>query len=117
LKSRSRVWRIREHHHHLTIRATVGAGRSGAPDHGDREVLYGSLCTRGGAVAGAFPRPGGTGRVILFRSIRSSALGTVLTCGIDEHELEAYWPHKLIPVSDQKRALLGGADNRRRAPS
>lgn len=49
--------------------------------------------------------------VILFSfNALGKELGRILSYDIDEHDLEAYWPHKIILVSDQKRALMGGAE-------
>jgi len=37
--------------------------------------------------------------------------GTVLSYGIEESELERYWPHRLVLVADRSRALVGGAED------
>lgn len=84
---------------------------------GAEKQLYGSLWGREATrLAGPLREARRNGVEIILFSFNplESALGTVLSYGIDEHELEAYWPHKLILVSDQRRALLGGADE---APS
>ncbi|MCC6668351.1 MAG: TrmB family transcriptional regulator [Polyangiaceae bacterium] len=80
---------------------------------GTEKQLYGSLWNREATrLASPIREARRRGVEIIFFSFNplDAGLGTVLSYGIDEHELEAYWPHKLILVGDQKRALLGGAD-------
>lgn len=80
---------------------------------GTEKQLYGSLWNREATrLAAPIREARRRGVEIIFFSFNplDAGLGTVLSYGIDEHELEAYWPHKLILVGDQKRALLGGAD-------
>ena len=38
-------------------------------------------------------------------------LGRVLSYGINEPDLEAYWPHKLILIADRARVLIGSAED------
>jgi sugar-specific transcriptional regulator TrmB len=78
-----------------------------------KRALYGSLWGReAGRLAGPLEAASRDGvEVILFSFNRlDPRLGTVLSYEIGEHDLEAYWPHKIILVSDDKRALLGGAE-------
>ncbi len=49
-------------------------------------------------------------RVLLFSFTRLPAVGTGLSYGIDESELEQYWTHGLILLADGARALIGGAE-------
>lgn len=49
-------------------------------------------------------------RVLLFSFTRLPDVGTALSYGIDEAELERYWTHGLILVADGARALIGGAE-------
>jgi sugar-specific transcriptional regulator TrmB len=81
---------------------------------GTHRQLYGSLWGREAARLAAplrAARRRGVDIALFSFNPLDAALGTILSYGIDEHELEAYWPHKLILVSDQSRALLGGADD------
>lgn len=45
-----------------------------------------------------------------FNSLAPS-LGQVLSYEIAESDLEPYWPHKVILVADQAKALVGGAED------
>lgn len=49
--------------------------------------------------------------VVLFSFTEiPDSYGRVLSYGLDEQDLESYWAHKIIVVSDHRRALLGGAE-------
>jgi sugar-specific transcriptional regulator TrmB len=80
---------------------------------GTKKSLYGSLWGREAHHLAAAFRHARKSKVevILFSfNALGPELGTILSYGIEEHDLEAYWPHKIILVSDQRRALLGGAE-------
>ena len=49
-------------------------------------------------------------RIVLFSFTGLPDVGTALSYGIDEAELERYWTHGLILVADGARALVGGAE-------
>jgi sugar-specific transcriptional regulator TrmB len=80
---------------------------------GTKKSLYGSLWSREAhRLDAAFRAARRNGVEIILFSFNplDAALGTILSYEIAEHDLEVYWPHKLILVSDQARALLGGAE-------
>ena len=56
-------------------------------------------------------RDAGVELILFSFNALDDSLGTVLSYGIEEGDLEAYWPHKIILVSDHARALLGGAED------
>jgi HTH-type transcriptional regulator, sugar sensing transcriptional regulator len=50
--------------------------------------------------------------VVLFSfTDLSNQTGHVLSYGIQETELEPYWPHRLILVADRAQAMVGGAED------
>lgn len=80
---------------------------------GSSRALYGSVWGREAdrlAPALKAARKAGVEIILFSFNNLSEELGTVLSYQIGEHDLEAYWPHKLILISDDKRALLGGAE-------
>jgi sugar-specific transcriptional regulator TrmB len=80
---------------------------------GSKRALYGSLWGREANRLAPLLQAAHKGgvEVILFSfNSLDARFGTVLSYEIGEHDLEAYWPHKIILVSDDKRAVLGGAE-------
>lgn len=78
-----------------------------------KRSLYGSLWGREAerlAPAVESARKHGVEVILFSFNSLDERFGTVLSYEIAEHDLEAYWPHKIILVSDDKRALLGGAE-------
>jgi hypothetical protein len=55
-------------------------------------------------------RAGGAEIVIFSFNPLPRVGGRLFSYGIPERELEQYWPHKLILVSDHKRLLVGNAE-------
>lgn len=79
---------------------------------GATSTVHASLWQReADALAGPLQRAVARGvRVLLFSFTRLPAVGTTLSYGIDEGELERYWTHGVILVADGARALVGGAE-------
>jgi len=49
--------------------------------------------------------------IILFSFTPLPKIGTVLSYGVPEEDLEDHWPHKIILISDDEWALIGHTEN------
>ena len=77
------------------------------------ESVHGSLWSREGRrLEPSFARAKAAGKDVILFSFTPlpPGLGQVFSYGIAEEKLQAYWAHKIILVCDDKRVLVGGAE-------